>query len=274
MNVAVPPEALPSRKLRFTIIWIVTLIAALWLLLWYMDVGVSSFEVDARFLTDLAHQMFPPNFRLYWTKDRLFGSLIQTLAIAFLSTVWGGGIALVLAFFAATNTSPNRVVRLAVRTLLAAQRSIPQLIVILVLVLAVGIGPFSAVITLTLSTIGMFGKFFADTIEQTDKHIAEAVESLGSTRLQSIRFAVLPQVLPSFVANLFYAFDVNLRAAIPLGVFSGAGLGFELAFANGLLHYKDVLAYTILIVVMITVMERISDWLRRAIITQPMLTAK
>ena len=274
MNVAVPPEALPSRKLHRMIIWMFALIAVLWLLFHFMDVGLNSFEVDAGFLADLAHQMFPPNFRLYWTKDKLFSSLFQTLAMAFVSTVWGGGGALVLAFFAASNTSPNRVLRLAVRTLLAVKRSLPQLIVILVLVLSVGIGPFSAVLALTLSTIGMFGKFFADTIEQTDRHITEAIDSVGSTRMQSVRFAVLPQVLPSFVANLFYAFDVNLRAAIPLGIFSGAGLGFELAFSNGLLHYKDVLAYTILIVLMITVMERISDRLRRAIITQPMLTAK
>ena len=87
-------------------------------------------------------------------------------------------------------------------------------------------------------------------------------------------YAVLPQVMPSFVANLFYAFDYNLRAAIPLGVFGGGGIGFELAFANGLLHYKDVLAYTILIVVMINGMERISDWVRRGIITQPQLLSQ
>lgn len=274
MSIAVPTQALPSRKLRFTILWVFGTVAVLWLLFWYMDIGPTSFDLERRFLVDLAHQMLPPNIQLYWTKDKLFNSLIQTLSMAFLGTLWGGGIALLLAFFAATNTAPHRLVRLAVRTLLAVQRSIPQLIVILVLVLAVGIGPFSVVLTLTLSTIGMFGKFFADTIEQIDKHVAEAVDSLGSTRAQSIRFAVLPQVLPSFVANLFYAFDVNLRAAIPLGVFSGAGLGFELAFANGLLHYKDVLAYTILIIAMITVMERLSDWVRRAIITQPMVTTK
>jgi phosphonate transport system permease protein len=78
---------------------------------------------------------------------------------------------------------------------------------------------------------------------------------------------VLPQVMPSFVANLFYAFDHNLRAAIPLGVFGGGGIGFELEFANGLLHYKDVLAYTILIVVMINGIERLADRVRRGIIT-------
>jgi len=92
--------------------------------------------------------------------------------------------------------------------------------------------------------------------------------------MQTIRYAVLPQVMPSFVANLFYAFDYNLRLAVPLGIFGGGGIGFELEFARGLLHYKDVMAYTILIVVMITAMERISDWVRRSIITQPQLVTK
>jgi phosphonate transport system permease protein len=151
---------------------------------------------------------------------------------------------------------------------------VPHLIVILVVLIAVGIGPFAGMLALVFGSVGMYGKFFADAIEQSDKSTLESVESLGSTRLQIIRYAVLPQVMPSFVANLFYAFDYNLRAAIPLGVFGGGGIGFELAFANGLLHYKDVLAYTILIVVMITAMERISDWVRRGIITQPQLTTQ
>jgi phosphonate transport system permease protein len=79
---------------------------------------------------------------------------------------------------------------------------------------------------------------------------------------------VIPEVAPSFIANLFYAFDVNLRAAIPLGVFGGGGIGFELNFADRLLHYKDMLAYTLVIVVMITGMERASDWVRRRLLTQ------
>ena len=122
--------------------------------------------------------------------------------------------------------------------------------------------------------MGMYGKFFADAIEQADKGTLESVESVGSTRLQTIRFAILPQVMPSFVANLFFAFDFNLRTSVPLGIFGGGGIGFQLEFARGLVHYKDVMAYTILIVVTITGMERISDWARRKTITQPQLSAK
>jgi phosphonate transport system permease protein len=278
MSLEVPASALPSRKFRLTILYLLGTIASMSLLFWYLGVNPSSFWVDFRFIVDLAQQMLPPHMSLlwanFWTKDSVILSLIETLSMAFLATVCGGAIALFLAFFAATNTTPHPLVRLAVRTLLVMTRSVPHLIVILVLLVAVGIGPFAGVLTLTFASVGMYGKFFADSIEQADKSMMESVESVGSTRMQTIRFAVLPQVMPSFVANLFYAFDHNLRAAIPLGVFGGGGIGFQLEFAHGLLHYKDVIAYTILIVVLITGMERISDWVRRSIITQPQLIAK
>lgn len=274
MTIEVPKTALPSRKLRLIVLSLVAAIALLWLLFAFLGLSPASFEVDFRFVVDMAQQMLPPHLSLLWTQQSIFLSLVDTLAMAFLGTIAGGALALLLAFFAATNTAPHPLVRLLARTLLIANRSVPQLIVVLVLLIAVGIGPFAGVLTLIFGSVGMYGKFFADTIEQADKGTLESVESVGATRLQTIRFAVLPQVMPSFVANLFYAFDYNLRAAIPLGVFGGGGIGFELAFANGLLHYKDVLAYTILIIILISSMERISDWVRRGILTQPMVTTK
>jgi phosphonate transport system permease protein len=274
MTIDVPAAVLPSRKIRLTILYMLGTVVLLCLLFAALGMSPRSFVVDFRFIGDLAHQMFPPNIALYWTKKALFVSLIETLSMAFLATILGGALALFLAFFAATNTAPHALVRLFARTLLVTNRSIPLLIVILVLLVAVGIGPFAGMLALTFGSVGMYGKFFADAIEQVDHGTLESVESVGSTRLQTIRYAVLPHVMPSFVANLFYAFDYNLRAAIPLGVFGGGGIGFELAFANGLLHYKDVLAYTILIVVMINGMERLSDWMRRGIIAQPQFVSK
>jgi phosphonate transport system permease protein len=272
--VSVPREALPSRKLRVTLLWLLAILSVLCFLLWYLDLSPSSFMVDFRFIADLGRQMFPPNFSIYWSKDTLLVSLFETLSMAFLATVCGGAISLFLAFLAASNTTPHPLFRLFVRSLLALNRSVPNLVVILVLLAAVGIGPFAGVLALIFGSVGMFARFFADAIEQADRGTVESVESLGSTRMQTIRFGLLPQVIPSFVANLFYSFDYNLRAAIPLGVFGGGGIGFEIQFADGMLHYKDVVAYTILIVIMITVMERISDWVRRSILTQPAYNAK
>jgi phosphonate transport system permease protein len=274
MSLDVPIRALPSRKRLQTILCILGVVAALYSILCYLDVSPRDFFFDLRFLSDMGKQMLPPNFALLWTKRSLFVSLLETLSMAFLATVVGGAIALVLAFFAAANTTPHTAVRLFVRTLLAMKRSVPHLVIILVLLVAVGIGPFAGTLALIFSTIGTFGKFFSDSIEHADKGTLESVQSVGGTRSQTIRFAVLPQVMPSFVGNLFYAFDHNLRLAIPLGVFGGGGIGFELEFARGLLHFHDVILYTILTVAMITVMERVSDWVRRSILTQSTLSAK
>jgi phosphonate transport system permease protein len=274
MSIDVPVQALPSRKLRLTILYLAATIATLSILFACLGMAPSRFVVDFRFVADLAQQMFPPNCALYWTKSTIFVSLVQTLSMAFLATFVGGSLALFLAFFAAVNTTPHPLVKFLVRSLMVLNRSVPSLIVILVLLIAVGIGPFAGTLALIFGSVGMYGKFFADAIEHCDKGTLESVESLGGTRLQTIRFAVLPQVMPSFVANLFYAFDYNLRAAIPLGVFGGGGIGYEVALANGLLRYKDMLAYTILIIIMIHATEHLSDWVRRRIISQPQFAAR
>ncbi len=193
MTTAVPAAALPSRKLRFLLLTLAATVAVLYLLFVFLGMSPASFVVDFRFVLDLAQQMLPPHVSLLWTQKSIFLSLIDTVAMAFLGTIAGGALALFLAFLAATNTAPHPLVRLLARTLLVTNRSVPQLIVILVLLIAVDIGPFARLLTLIFGSVGMYGKFFADAIEQADKGTLESVESVGSTRLQTIRFAVLPQ---------------------------------------------------------------------------------
>jgi len=183
--------------------------------------------------------------------------------MAFLGTLVGACIAILLALLAAGNTSPNKWLRLAVRSLLATERCTPNIVVLLVLLIAVGIGPFAAMLSLCIGSIGMFGKLFADAVEQVDPAPGEAIAAAGADRLQIIRYAILPQVAPSIVANVFYAFDVNLRAAVALGVFGGGGIGFELNLARSVLRYKDMLACMILIMILINLMERVADLFRK-----------
>jgi ABC-type phosphate/phosphonate transport system permease subunit len=89
------------------------------------------------------------------------------------------------------------------------------------------------------------------------------VDLVGAGRWQVIRYAVMPQVLPVVVGRSFYAFDVNLRAAIALGVYGGGGVGFELQLAMKVLRYADAFALILLIILLITGMERVSDAVRR-----------
>ncbi len=226
---------------------------------------------DFHHIVRLAGEMAPPNLAMLWEKAALRASVAETVAMAFLGTLVGGCVALGFAFFAAANTSPHPAVRAAVRALFQFERATPNLITALVLLVAVGFGPFAGFLTLAIGSLGMFGKLFADAIEQVEVGPTEAVASVGATRWQVIRFAILPQVLPSIVASWFYAFDVNLRLAIALGLYGAGGLGFELQLAMKVLRYPDVLALVLLIVALITAMERVSDFVRRRLIGGEML---
>jgi phosphonate transport system permease protein len=265
---AVPPALLPSRRMRRRIGVLLASVAGLAAVLLYLRVDPLEFVRDFHYVTDLVGEMLPPNFRLLWLKPSIWGSLLQTVSMAFLGTLVGACVALVLSVLAAANTSPNSRVRLGIRTLLAAERCTPNIVVLLVLLIAVGIGPFAATLSLCIGSVGMFGKLFADAIEHVDPAPGEAIAAAGGGRLQIIRYAVLPQVLPSVVANCFYAFDVNLRAAVALGVFGGGGIGFELNVARSVLRYKDMFACLILVMVMINLMERASDLIRRRLFSQ------
>lgn len=272
MSVATKPNyILPSEKLkkRVTIFSILSVvIVALSIIL---QLNPLLFFTDGHHLINLLGEMFPPNIEILWEKRNIFSSILETLAMAFLGTFIGGGIALFIAFLAARNTSPHPVVRMFFRFLMSIERVIPKLVIILVFVIAVGLGAFAGMLTLAISTIGMFGKLFADAIEEVEQEPVEATYATGASKLQVIKYCIIPQVLPSFTSNLFYAFDVNLRSAIGLGIFGGGGIGFEIHMAMKMLRYKDALALILFTIVLISLFEKISDFLRSQILSdQPL----
>ena len=264
-TLAVPHAQLPSVRFRRRAVLTILLSAAIVGALVYMNADPFAFVRDFHFVTNLIGQMLPPNLGLFWHKKSLLPSLIDTISMAFLATLGGATVAFVLALLAARNTTPYRGARLVIRSLLAMERCTPEFVVLMVLLISVGIGPFAAMLTLLLRSIGMFGKLFADAIEHVDTGPLEATAVTGAGRLQIVRYAVLPQVAPSIVANVFYAFDVNLRMAVALGVFGGGGIGFELNLARSVLRYRDMFACLLLIIVMINLMERVADAFRRRI---------
>jgi phosphonate transport system permease protein len=264
---AVPAQLLPSRKFHRSVAAALLLVVCWLLFIWLSDVDWAGLT-DTRGLVILTRDIFPPNFSILWRSWDLYHSLSETVAMAFLGSLAGCFAAAVCAFFAARNTSPNAPLRLAARGVLSVIRSIPPFVVVLFFLIAVGIGPFAGMLSIFVSSIGIFGKFFADAIEQVNQSVTDAMGAIGAGRLQVICYGILPQVKPAFIATLLYAFDVNLRLAIALGIFGGGGMGFQLELASRVLRYHDMLAYTLFVIVLITLTERISDALRRRILNQ------
>jgi len=261
VDIELPSKQYKRKVTIFSIAAVVVVLACV-----YMNFNPIGIFTEFHYVQDLLGEMFPPNYHVYTENSSTGYAILQTLSMAFLGTVYGGIIAILLAFLAASNTMPYKTVRLVVQAVVSLVRVMPTLVVVLIFVIAVGPGAFAGMLTLVFITIGTFGKLFADIIENAEKAPGEAIYSVGASHLQVIRYSIIPQVLPAFIASLLYAFDVSMRAAIGLGIFGGGGMGFKLQLAEKVLHYKDVTAYVSIIIVLVILTEKLSDYLRRKIL--------
>jgi phosphonate transport system permease protein len=192
--------------------------------------------------------------------------MIDTIEMAIWGTILSILLAMPLGFFAARNYTTGRITYVAARAACSLVRAIPELIVALILVIMYGPGPMAGILALGFHTSGFLGKFFADDIENADPRPQEALRATGGNRVKVLRLAVLPQVLPQYVAYIQYILERNVRTATILGVVSAGGIGFELMarFRNG--EYDAVATILIIIFVTVFALEQATQHLRARLI--------
>jgi phosphonate transport system permease protein len=188
--------------------------------------------------------------------------MIETLEIALWGTLLSVLLSAPLAYFAARNYSPNRFTYTTARAVISFLRSMPELIVALFLVLAYGFGPIAGVLALGLHAAGFLGKFYAEDIENADKKPQEALEAIGAGRLKTLWYAVLPQVLPQYVAYTTYILDRNLRMATVVGLVGAGGIGQELKGRFDMFQYGHVMTILIAIFLFVFVLDQLQARLR------------
>ena len=205
-------------------------------------------------------ETIPPNFSEWrnWIKP-----LGDTLAMSVAGTALAVMLSLPLAILAARNTTPHPLVYQLARGLLNALRSVPELILGILFVAAVGFGALPGVLALGLHSVGMVGKFFAEAIEHADDGPIEAARTAGGSRLQVILHGVLPQVLPQMADTAIYRWEYNFRASTVMGMVGAGGIGFELMGSLRIMQYQEVSAILLVILAMVTLVDAFSSHLRR-----------
>lgn len=211
-------------------------------------------------IVQLASEMVPPDFTRWqnWLRP-----LLDTLAMSIAGTTLAVLLSLPLSLLAAPNTAPNWLVSRIVRTLLAAMRSVPEIILGVLFVAAVGFGALPGVLALALHSVGMVAKFYAEAIEHVDPKPLEAARAAGASRLQVITHAVLPQVLPQLADITIYRWEYHFRASAVLGIVGAGGIGFELMAALRLIKYDEVAAILLTILACVVVVDGIGAALRK-----------
>ena len=205
-------------------------------------------------------EMFPPDFTRWraWVVP-----MVETITMSVAGTAIAIAMSVPLAFIASPNTTPNVVVYYCARLLLNAFRAIPELIMGIIFVAAVGFGMLPGVLALGLHSIGMVGKFFAESIEHAHPAPIEAAEAVGATRMQIIAHGVFPQVLPQFADVTMYRWEYNFRQSTVMGMVGAGGIGTELVGSLRLIDYPQVSAILIVILASVTVVDGLSNILRR-----------
>jgi phosphonate transport system permease protein len=209
--------------------------------------------------------MFPPDMSPE-TVQRALPKVMESLFIAWVGTMMAAVISLPLSFVAARNVS-SRTTSAIVRQLFIIIRSVPEVLLAMVLIPVTGLGAWTGTLAIGLHSIGTLGKLSSEVVEGIDPGPVEAVAGVGGTKLAQVRFGVVPQVMPTIMAYWLYRFEINIRASAVLGVIGAGGIGLELVNQMNFHNYARVGTVLLLTVVVVLVIDTISAKLRRRIIT-------
>jgi phosphonate transport system permease protein len=157
-------------------------------------------------------------------------------------------------------------VRFAARRFLEFCRTVPEIVFALIFVVAFGLGPVPGVLAIMIHTVGALGKLFSEVVENIDMKPVEGVIAAGGTRWQSIRYGVLPQVLPNFASYALLRFEINVRGASVMGFVGAGGIGQDLIEAIRKFYYNDVAALLVLIILTVVVIDYATGEVRKRLL--------
>jgi len=255
------PTAFPSHRAKY-----LTLIAIGILLVWSawaIRISPARFVAGLDATADFMASMWPPDFGDR-SRELIREGVAETLAMAVVATIIGVIISLPVAFMAARNLAPTPIYALA-RGLIMVSRSFHSLVLGIIIVVAVGFGPFAGALTLSFATIGFYAKILAEDLENIDETQLRAIEAAGGNRLQVILYGVLPQALPRMIGLAIYRWDINVRSSTIIGIVGAGGIGFTLINAFDRYQYDFAVAILLVIIAIVLLGEGASALIRRRI---------
>ncbi len=223
--------------------------------------GPQIHRVEARQISSLGDLVIADPLRLTLAR------MAETIFMGMMATFFGIVFAIPVSFLAARNLMSGSWATMAIyyitRTILNIVRSIEPLIWALVAVVWVGLGPFAGIIALTLHSIAALGKLYSEAIENIDPGPIEAIQATGATRLQTIMYAVVPQMIPPFVSFSIYRWDINVRMSTIIGLVGGGGIGFLLVQYIRLLDYRAAGIAVWFIALTVAILDYVSAEIRQ-----------
>lgn len=191
----------------------------------------------------------------------------DTINIATLGTIIALILAIPVAFLAARNTTPSRIlIRPIALLIIVSTRSINSLIWALLLIAVIGPGVFAGIIAIAIRSIGFCAKLLYEAIEEIDTKQVEAITATGASRWQVMAYGIVPQILPALAGIAVFRWDINIRESTVLGLVGAGGIGLQLSSSLNVLAWPQVSLILLVILAAVVISEWVSAKVRGAII--------
>lgn len=261
-----PPSKLPKTLGMLSLLLVVLL--AVWVAdapwLRVLDTPEKFTQYGGLMTDGIFHDPLDPPYDSFWATS--FRLMVESLQIAWVGTAIGALFSFPIAFLAASNMAPAPVTFVA-RQLLNSIRAIPEIILAIAVMLPIfGLGPLAGALALGVHSVGTLGKLTSEAIEGVASGPVEAVRATGGSQLQTVRWAVIPQVLPEAVAFWLYRFEVNIRASAVLGVLGAGGIGSLLSQLFRHREWERIGIALVVVIVVTIAVDQVSATVRRRII--------
>ena len=214
----------------------------------------------------ILYSMVNWNDFLSWNFNSILIGILQTLAMAFLGTLAASIISIPLGLMASRQVVRISFPRFIIRRFLDFIRGVDILIWALIFVRAFGLGPLSGVLAIFVADTGTLSKLYSEAADNSDNKQIEGLTSSGANKFSTLRFGLIPQVMPIFISQSLYFFESNSRSAVILGIVGAGGIGLQLSERMKAQYWDQAFFIIIIILIMVAAIDRLSRFLREKII--------
>lgn len=256
--------------------WIYNLVYTLIILgfiMWFaidLDLFDKSSHVNWIKFGNMSRNIFAPNwsyffgYGLFSFKTSVIYQVIETFAIAFIGTTVASILSLPFGFLASHKMVGKSA--FVSETILIVIRTFPEILLGYIMVKVVGYGALAGVFVLSLHSIGMIGKMYAEQLDLVSNDPLEALEACGAGFVTKVKLGVVPQVKPNFLSVILYRFDLNIRTASLLGLVGAGGVGYPISTYGQNEHWNELSAVLLGVIILVIAVDLVSSKLRKKLI--------
>ena len=265
-------EAYKARPRKWIYNLALTAIILAFIIWFSIDLELSKNSANVNWIKfhNMIKGIFKPNWSYFFGfgsfgfKDSVIYQILETFAIAFLGTTIASILSLPFGFLASHKMVGKSA--FVAETILIVIRTFPEILLGYIMVKVTGYGALAGVFVLSLHSIGMIGKMYAEQLDLVSNDPLEALEACGAGFATKVKLGVVPQVKPNFLSVILYRFDLNIRTASLLGLVGAGGVGYPISTYGQNEHWNELSAVLLGVILLVILVDLVSSKLRKKLI--------